>query len=103
VPGIILGHHVPGVHKYGDHSLQVGGVSNETVKCRVLRDLYSRVTALQGPEAIVRVNYSPILSLEREPNIKKPTIVRHTKKSGHELQMGARYRDRLADCSLVTT
>jgi hypothetical protein len=32
VPGGITGPHVPGGYKYGDLALQVGGVSNETVK-----------------------------------------------------------------------
>jgi hypothetical protein len=44
----------------------------------------------QGLQAIVRVNYRPILSSERVPNIKKPAIVRQKKNSGHGLQMGAR-------------
>jgi hypothetical protein len=28
-----MGHPVPGGYKYGDLALQVGGVSDETVKC----------------------------------------------------------------------
>jgi hypothetical protein len=31
-PGVYLGHPVPGGYKYGNLSIQVGGVSNETVK-----------------------------------------------------------------------
>jgi hypothetical protein len=34
----------------------------------------------QGPKAIVRVNYRPILSSERAPHSKKPTIVKKKKK-----------------------
>jgi hypothetical protein len=34
----------------------------------------------QGPEAIVQVNYRPILSSERGPHIKKPAIVWHQTK-----------------------
>jgi hypothetical protein len=30
--GVKLGHPVPGGYKYGDLAIQVGGVSNETVK-----------------------------------------------------------------------
>jgi hypothetical protein len=33
----------------------------------------------QGPEAIVKVNYRPILSSERVPHIKKPANVREMK------------------------
>jgi hypothetical protein len=31
-PGVYLGHPVPGGYKYGNLALQVGGVSDETVK-----------------------------------------------------------------------
>jgi hypothetical protein len=31
-PGVELGHLIPGGYKYGDLVLQVGGVSNETVR-----------------------------------------------------------------------
>jgi hypothetical protein len=34
----------------------------------------------QGPEAIVRVNYIPILSSERAPHIKEPAIDRYGEK-----------------------
>jgi hypothetical protein len=33
------------------------------------------VTALASPDAIVQVNYRPVLSPEKVPNIKKPAIV----------------------------
>jgi hypothetical protein len=49
----------------------------------------------EGPEATVRVNYRPILSSERVPDVKKPAIVNTEKKIGHEFQMGARHQDRL--------
>jgi hypothetical protein len=32
MPGVKLGYPVPGGYKYGNLALQVGGVSNETVK-----------------------------------------------------------------------
>jgi hypothetical protein len=51
----------------------------------------------QGPEAIVRVNYKPILSSERTPIARNPQLSNRKQKSGHGLQMGARYQDRLAD------
>jgi hypothetical protein len=71
-----LGHPVPGGCKYEDLALQVGGVSNETVK----HGLEFCGTSIREwllwhcPEAIVQVNYRPILSSERMPHIKKPTI-----------------------------
>jgi hypothetical protein len=44
----------------------------------------------QDPEAIVQVNYRPILSSERVPHIKKPAIVREIKDIyDHGLQIGA--------------
>jgi hypothetical protein len=60
------------------------------------------INYLLGPEcsgkdeAIIRVNYIPILSSETALHIKKPAIVRN-EKSGHGPQMGARHQDRLAD------
>jgi hypothetical protein len=61
-------HPVPGGCKYGDLALQVGGVSNGIVK-------YGS-EFWQGPEAIVQVNYRPVLSSERVFHIKKPAFVR---------------------------
>jgi hypothetical protein len=90
-------------YKYGNLALQVGRVSNETVKYG--REFCGTSTEewllWQGLEAIVQVNYRPILSSEKVPHIKKPVIVRQKKKSGHGLQMGARHQDRLADSPLV--
>jgi hypothetical protein len=63
------------------------------MRSRVLRDSDPRVTA----QAIVRVNYIPVLSSERVPHIKKPATVHTEKKSGHEFQTGTRHQDRLAD------
>jgi hypothetical protein len=55
------------LHKYGNLALQVGGVSDETVKYG--RDFCGTSTQewllWQGPEAIVQVNYRPVLSSER--------------------------------------
>jgi hypothetical protein len=77
-----MGHPVPGGYKYGNLALQVRGVSNETVKYGFgFCGTWTRARLLwQGPEAIVRVNYGPILSSERMLNIKKLTIVRKEKK-----------------------
>jgi hypothetical protein len=41
----------------------------------------------QGPEAIIQVNYRPILSSERVLHIKKPAIVERKQKSGHGLPL----------------
>jgi hypothetical protein len=49
----------------------------------------------QDPEAIVWVNYRPILLSERAPHIKKTAIVKQKKKSRHGFQMGAWHQDRL--------
>jgi hypothetical protein len=59
-----LGHPAPGGYKYGDLALEVGGVSDETVKygCEFCR---TSTLLWQGPEAIVQVNYRPVLSSER--------------------------------------
>jgi hypothetical protein len=43
----------------------------------------------QGPEAIVHVNYRPVLSSERALHIKKPQSSDRKQKSGYVLQMGA--------------
>jgi hypothetical protein len=53
-PGVQLGHPVPGGDKYGDLALQVGGVSNETVKYgREFCGTWTRERLhWQGPEAI---------------------------------------------------
>jgi hypothetical protein len=57
-----------------DLPLQVGGVSNETVKYGSEFCGTSTQESLlwQGPEEIVQVNYRPILKSERVPHIKKP-------------------------------
>jgi hypothetical protein len=79
--GVQLGHTVPGGYTYGDLVLQVGGVSNETVKDdHQFCGTWTREWLVwQNPKAIVPVNYRRILSSERAPNIKKPPIVRHWK------------------------
>jgi hypothetical protein len=73
---------VPGVYKYGDLALQAGGVSNETVKYgRDFCGTWTRDLLLwQSPEAILQVNYRPILSSERVLSIKNPTILRQKRK-----------------------
>jgi hypothetical protein len=66
------------VHIHGSTTI----VSNEIVKygrefCRT----WTREWLLwQGPEAIVRLNYRPILSSERASHVKKPAIVRQKTK-----------------------
>jgi hypothetical protein len=55
------------------------GESNETAKYG--REFCGTSTQeLQGPEAIVQVNYRPILSSERVPHIKKLAIVKEKTK-----------------------
>jgi hypothetical protein len=80
-PWVHLGHPVPGRYKYGDLALQEGTVSYETIKYdRGLYGISTREWLLwQGPEAVVRVNYRPILSSEREPRIKKLANFQRTK------------------------
>jgi hypothetical protein len=66
----------------GDLALQVGGVSDETVKYgHEFCGTWTQEWLLwQGLEAIVQVNYRPVLSSERVPHIKKPAIVRQKTK-----------------------
>jgi hypothetical protein len=56
--------------KYGDLALQVGGVSDETVK-----DFDLRVTALARPRSNCTVIYRPVLSSERALQTYKPVNV----------------------------
>jgi hypothetical protein len=67
VPGGITGHPVPGRYKYGNLALQVGEVSDETVKYgrEFCGTSTQELLLWQGPEAIVQVNYRPVLSSER--------------------------------------
>jgi hypothetical protein len=55
----------------------------------------------KAPEAIVQVNYRPVLSSERAvQNNKAATVQRKfqgERKIGHGSQMGASHQDRLAD------
>jgi hypothetical protein len=69
-------------YKYEDLVLQVGRVSNETVKYSCEFSWTSTQGSLlwQGPEAIVQVNYKSSLSSERVPHIKKPAICRQKTK-----------------------
>jgi hypothetical protein len=57
------------------------GVSNEAVKYgrEFCGTSTQELLLWQGPEAIVQVNYRPILSSERVPHIKKPAIVKEIK------------------------
>jgi hypothetical protein len=60
-------------YRYGNLALQVGGVSNETVK--YVRDFDPRVTALARPRSNSTVNYRPVLSSERALQNNKHTTV----------------------------
>jgi hypothetical protein len=63
-------------------ALQIGGVSDETVKYG--REFWGTLTQecllWQGSEAIVQVNYRPAFSPERSHRIKKAAIVREKTK-----------------------
>jgi hypothetical protein len=76
VPGSITGQPCSWGISLRDLALQVGGVSYETVKYgREFCGTWIQQWLLwQGPEAIVWVNYRPILSSERAPHINKPAI-----------------------------
>jgi hypothetical protein len=97
MPGDLTGPPVLGGHKYGDLTLQVGGVWNETVKyVREFCGTSSRVTTLETP----RRNYTSKLQthpLVREGAHQEICNSKAEKKSGHWLQLGARHQDRLAD------
>jgi hypothetical protein len=72
---------VPGEYKYGDLPLKVLGDSNKTIKYSEFCGTSTQESVLwQGPEAILQVNYRPVLSSERMPHIKKPAIVRQKTK-----------------------
>jgi hypothetical protein len=83
--------------------LQDGGVSDETVKYG--REFCGTLTQewllWQGPEAIVQVNYRPVLSSERALQNNKATIIyrkfQGERKIGHGSQMSAWHQDWLAD------
>jgi hypothetical protein len=57
-PGVLLGNPVPGGYKYGNLALQIGGVSNETVK-------YGYGSERLGPLSDYTANCRPVLSSER--------------------------------------
>jgi hypothetical protein len=63
-----VGHIVPGEYKYGNLALQVGGVSDETVK-------YGYGERL-APLSDYTANCKPVLSSERAPHVKKTTNFR---------------------------
>jgi hypothetical protein len=74
---VLLDHPVPGGYKYENLALQVGGVSDETVKygrefCGTSTE---ELLLWQGPEAIVQLNYRPVLSSERVPQNNKAATV----------------------------
>jgi hypothetical protein len=82
-----MDHPAPGGYKYGDLALQVGGVSNETIKYgHEFCWIWTRELLLwQGPKAIVRVITDPS-SHQRGHSISRNS---EKKKSGHMPQMGA--------------
>jgi hypothetical protein len=85
-------------YKYGDLALQVGEVSNETVKYgRELCGILTQERLLwQVPEATVQVNYRPMLSSERVPLIKISAIIREIKEIWSWDPDLSRHQDRLA-------
>jgi hypothetical protein len=86
-------------YKYRDPTLQVGGVSDETVKYgrEFCGDFDPRVTALAKPRSNCAVSYRPTLSSERVPHIKKPAIITQKNKSGPGTQMGSRHQNKLTN------
>jgi hypothetical protein len=97
-------HPVPGRNKYRNLAIQVGRFSNETVKYghEFCGTWTGKWLLCQGPEAIVWVNYRPVLSSNRESHIKKPAIVRQKTKIW-SLAKGAWHQARLADWPSVVT
>jgi hypothetical protein len=85
--------------------LQVVGVSNEIIKYgHEFCGSWTREWLLwQGPEAIIQVNYRPILWSERVTKSWNPQLSDGGGKSGHKFQIGARNQDTLADWPSVAT
>jgi hypothetical protein len=78
-------HPVNGGCKYGDLALQVGGVSDETVK-------YGREfcgTWTGEWQQIVRENYRPVLSSERAPHKHTTVDVNNNKHLGMRIRWGS--------------
>jgi hypothetical protein len=98
-PGVYLGNPVPGGYKYGDLALQVGGVSNETVKYG--REFCGTSTALARPRSNCTVSCRPVLSSGRALQGGKPANLwggfQGEGKVGRGSRMGARRLDGLAD------
>jgi hypothetical protein len=72
---------VPGGYKYGNLALQVGGVSDETVK-------YGHGFCETRPSSDYNANYRPILSSERVPHRDKTATFTQEVISGHKSQSG---------------
>jgi hypothetical protein len=103
VPGGITGPPYSWGYKYGNLALRVEEVSDETViyGCEFYGTSNQEWLLWQGPEAIVQVNYRPILSSKRALQNNKPTTVwgkfQGERKIDRWSQMGVWYQDRLAD------
>jgi hypothetical protein len=93
VPGVYLGHPVPGGYKYGDLALQVGGVSRIGIILYGLESYGTQARAglrWQGPAATVLLS-------ERALQNKKPAKFQGERKFSRGSQKGALHQDRLAD------
>jgi hypothetical protein len=99
VPGSITVPPCSWGYKYGGLAPQVYGVSNVRLKygCEFCGTWTREWLLWQGPEAIIQVNYRPILWSERVTKSWNPQLSVRKEKSGHNFQMGARHQDTLAD------
>jgi hypothetical protein len=74
VPGVYLGHPVPGGYKYRDMALQVAGVSRIGTKKYGLESRGTQTRAgLRWWELAATVNYRPVFSSKRALQNNKPT------------------------------
>jgi hypothetical protein len=76
VPGVYLGHPVPGGHKYGDLALKVGGVSRIWIINSGPKPRGTQIReGLRWRGLAATVNYRPILSSEGARQNNKPATV----------------------------
>jgi hypothetical protein len=75
-PGLLLGHPVPGAYTYGDLALQVGGVSDVTVKygCELCGTSAQKWLLWQGPEVILQQITDPSSRQRGRYKITKPQL-----------------------------
>jgi hypothetical protein len=78
---------VPGGYKYGNLALQVGGVSDETVKYGYGICVTQTIELREDPKLQI-ANCRPILSSERAPHRDKAATFRQEVISGHKSQGG---------------